>query len=63
MTLAGQGIMLAPTFLAAEDLGAGRLVRLLPQHRAVGFAIDPSHPSRHHLSTKVRSFIELLAER
>jgi len=63
MTLAGQGIMLAPTFLAAEDLGAGRLVRLLPQHRAVEFAINAIYPSRHHLSTKVRSFIELLAER
>ena len=63
MTLAGQGIMLAPTFLAAEDLTAGRLVRLLPQHRAVEFAINAIYPSRHHLSTKVRSFIELLAER
>jgi DNA-binding transcriptional LysR family regulator len=63
MALAGQGVMLAPTFLAAEDLAAGRLVRLLPQHKAVEFAINALYPSRHHLSTKVRSFIELVAER
>jgi DNA-binding transcriptional LysR family regulator len=63
MTLAGRGVMLAPTFLAADDLAAGRLVRLLPQHNAVEFAINALYPSRHHLSTKVRSFIELLAER
>jgi DNA-binding transcriptional LysR family regulator len=63
MALAGQGVMLAPTFLAAEDLAAGRLVRLLPQHKAVEFAINALYPSRHHLSTKVRSFIELLADR
>lgn len=63
MTLAGQGIMLAPTFLAVDDLTAGRLVRLLPQHKAFEFAINAIYPSRHHLSTKVRSFIELLAER
>lgn len=63
MTLAGQGIMLAPTFLAASDLAAGTLIPLLPQHKAVEFAINAIYPSRHHLSTKVRSFIELLAER
>ena len=63
MTLAGQGIMLAPTFLAVDDLAAGRLVRLLPQHNAFEFAINAIYPSRHHLSTKVRNFIELLAER
>ncbi len=63
MTLAGQGIMLAPTFLAVDDLTAGRLVRLLPQHKGFEFAINAIYPSRHHLSTKVRSFIELLAER
>jgi hypothetical protein len=29
----------------------------------VEFAIDAIYPHRHHLSTKVRSFIDLLAER
>jgi DNA-binding transcriptional LysR family regulator len=38
-------------------------VPLLPHHRGVEFAIDAIYPHRHHLSTKVRSFIDLLAER
>jgi DNA-binding transcriptional LysR family regulator len=60
--LAGQGIVMAPTFIGAEDLKAGRLVRLLPDHRAVDFAINATYPTRHHLSTKVRSFLDLAAE-
>jgi DNA-binding transcriptional LysR family regulator len=60
--LAGQGIIMAPTFIGAEDLQAGRLVRLLPDHRAVDFAINATYPTRHHLSTKVRSFLDLAAE-
>jgi DNA-binding transcriptional LysR family regulator len=60
--LAGQGIVMAPTFIGAEDLKAGRLVRLLPDHRAVDFAINATYPTRHHLSTKVRAFLDLAAQ-
>ncbi|MBV8394332.1 MAG: LysR family transcriptional regulator [Alphaproteobacteria bacterium] len=60
--LEGQGIVLAPTFIGAADLRATRLVRLLPDHRAVDFAINATYPTRHHLSTKVRSFLDLTAE-
>jgi DNA-binding transcriptional LysR family regulator len=62
MALAGRGIVMAPTFIGAEDLAAGRLVRLLPDHRAVPFVINASYPTRHHLSTKVRAFLDLAAE-
>jgi DNA-binding transcriptional LysR family regulator len=62
VALDGQGILLAPTFLFAEDLEAGRLVRLLPDHRAIEFAINASYPTRHHLSVKVRAFLDLAAE-
>ena len=58
----GQGIIMAPTFIGADDLKAGRLVRLLPDHRAVGFAINASYPTRHHLSVKVRAFLDQTAE-
>jgi len=61
--LDGQGILLAPTFIGAEDLRAGRLVRLLPDHRAIDFVINASYPTRHHLSTKVRTFLDLAAAR
>jgi len=62
MGLAGQAILMAPTFVAAADLAAGSLVRLLPDHRAVGFAINASYPTRHHLSSKVRAFLDLAAQ-
>jgi DNA-binding transcriptional LysR family regulator len=60
--LAGQGIVMAPTFIGAEDIKAGRLVRLQPDHRAVDFAINATAPTRHHLSPKVRAFLDLAAE-
>jgi DNA-binding transcriptional LysR family regulator len=63
LTVAGHGIMLAPSFLVVDDIKAGRLVRLLPQFRPPELAISAIYPHRHHLSTKVRYFIDLLAER
>jgi len=62
MGLAGRGIIMAPTFVGAADLAAGTLVRLLPDHRAVGFAINASYPTRHHLSSRVRTFLDLASE-
>jgi DNA-binding transcriptional LysR family regulator len=61
--LQGVGICLAPGFLVHDDLEAGRLVRLLPEYRPVEFAMNAIYPHRHHLSAKVRSFIDLLALR
>jgi DNA-binding transcriptional LysR family regulator len=59
--LRGVGILLAPGFLVSDDLDSGRLVRLLPDYRPVEFAMSAVYPHRHHLSAKVRSFIDLLA--
>jgi DNA-binding transcriptional LysR family regulator len=61
--LQGVGVCLAPGFLVHDDLEAGRLVRLLPEYRPVEFALNAIYPHRHHLSAKVRSFIDLLAHR
>jgi DNA-binding transcriptional LysR family regulator len=55
------GIALAPGFLLRDDLEAGRLVRLLPEYRPVEFSMNAVYPHRHHLSAKVRSFIDRLA--
>jgi DNA-binding transcriptional LysR family regulator len=60
VALHGIGVFLAPGFLIADDLEAGRLVRLLPEYRPVEFAMNAVYPHRHHLSAKVRSFIDLL---
>ena len=59
--LQGVGVCLAAGFLIADDLESGRLIRLLPEYRPVEFAMNAVYPHRHHLSAKVRSFIDLLA--
>ena len=61
--LDGVGIWLAAGFLVHDDLESGRLIRLLPEYRPVEFAMIAVYPNRHHLSAKVRSFIDLLAQR
>jgi DNA-binding transcriptional LysR family regulator len=63
LALNGHGLFLAPSFLIADDLRAGRMVELLPEFPPVEFAISAVYPHRHHLSTKVRSFIDFVAER
>lgn len=63
LVLSGKGIMLAPTFLVGDDVEAGHLIRLLPQVRVPELTINAIYPHRHHLSSKVRSFIDLLVER
>jgi DNA-binding transcriptional LysR family regulator len=58
--LQGVGILLGPGFLVADDLDSGRLIRLLPEYRPVELSMNAVYPHRHHLSAKVRSFIDLL---
>jgi DNA-binding transcriptional LysR family regulator len=61
--LSGRGLFLAPSFVVAEEIRDGTLVRLLGDYRPVEFAINAIYPHRRHLSTKIRSFIELVSER
>lgn len=60
---AGQGVFLAPIFSAFDELENGSLIRIMPDYRGVEFSIDAVFPNRSHLPTKVRLFIDLLAER
>jgi DNA-binding transcriptional LysR family regulator len=60
--LDGIGITLAPGFLIHDDLEEGRLVRLLPEYRPVELSMNAVYPHRHHLSAKVRTFIDMLAQ-
>ena len=59
--LAGVGIWLAAGFIVRDDLESGELVRLLPEYRPIEFSMNAIYPHRHHLSAKVRTFIDLLA--
>lgn len=63
LTCQSLGIFLAPSFVIADDLANEKLIRLIPDYRPVEFAINAIYPHRHHLSSKVRIFIDLLAER
>jgi DNA-binding transcriptional LysR family regulator len=60
--LEGIGISLAAGFLVHDDLEEGRLVRLLPEYRPIEFSMNAIYPHRHHLSAKVRTFIDLLVQ-
>jgi DNA-binding transcriptional LysR family regulator len=63
LALNGRGIFLAPSFVVAEELAAGNLVRLLPDYHPVEFSINAIYPHRNHLSSKLRLFIDLLVAR
>ena len=58
----GVGICIAAGFLVRDDLEAGRLVRLLPEYRTVELSMNAVYPHRHHLSAKVRTFIDMLVD-
>jgi DNA-binding transcriptional LysR family regulator len=63
LTLNGNGIFLAPSFVVFDDIAEGRLMKIMPDYRPVEFNINAVYPNRSHLPTKVRLFIDLLAER
>lgn len=57
------GLIFQPRFIVASDLAAGRLVPVLPQWQSGELGVHAVYPSRKHLSAKVRTFIDYLAER
>jgi DNA-binding transcriptional LysR family regulator len=60
--LAGMGILVQPTYILHDDLVAGRLVAVLDDWDLPRLTINLAYPSRKHLSAKVRSFIDFMAE-
>ncbi|MEQ8701983.1 MAG: LysR family transcriptional regulator [Bauldia litoralis] len=61
--LAGLGVILSPVFIVADDLADGRLVPVLEDHADEGVPVWAVYPHNRHLSTKVRMFVDFLAER
>jgi len=61
--LEGRGIFLAPSFLLADEVARGQLVRLLPDYRPVEFVINAVYANRSHLPAKIRIFLDMMAER
>jgi DNA-binding transcriptional LysR family regulator len=63
MAVAGVGIVLEPDFIIAAEVRSGRLVRVLADYQPPRSPISAVYPSRRHLSAKVRSFVDFLAQR
>ena len=60
--LGGSGITLLGTFLAGDDLRAGRLVPVLPRWSVPESSIWAVYPSARFLPQKVRVFVDYLVE-
>jgi DNA-binding transcriptional LysR family regulator len=63
LALDGTGIAMLSQSLVREDVGAGRLVRLLPDWDLAPVEIYALYPSRLSASPKVRALLEFLKER
>jgi DNA-binding transcriptional LysR family regulator len=63
LALRGEGIVLEPRFIVADDLRAGRLVRLLDEYEPAPTMIHVVYPHSRLLPVKVRTFVEFLAAR
>jgi DNA-binding transcriptional LysR family regulator len=61
--LAGLGLALCPEFAVAGDIRAKRLVSLHEDWTALpGLVVHLVYPHRHHLTARVRAFIDFAAE-
>jgi DNA-binding transcriptional LysR family regulator len=58
----GFGLMQAPRYRYAEDLAAGTLVEVLPEHPPSPLPISALYPKSRQLSPRVRVFIDWLVE-
>jgi DNA-binding transcriptional LysR family regulator len=63
LAMSGLGVVYTPDFIVAEEIRAGKLVRLLPDYRPPRSPIAAVYPSRRHLSAKVRVIVDYLARR
>jgi LysR family transcriptional regulator for bpeEF and oprC len=61
-TLKGYGCALLANFMVADDIAAGRLVRLLPEYESMEQSIYAVFPHRTYIPAKVRVFIDYLVE-
>ncbi|GAB3469459.1 LysR family transcriptional regulator [Polaromonas eurypsychrophila] len=60
--LDGLGILVQPSYIVYNDIVAGRLVPVLDDWDLPRLTINLAYPSRKHLSAKVRTFIDFVAE-
>jgi DNA-binding transcriptional LysR family regulator len=61
VAVAGLGIAFQPDPIVAPEIQSGRLNKVLSQFQPEEAAISAVHPSRRHLSAKVRQLVDDLA--
>jgi DNA-binding transcriptional LysR family regulator len=59
----GHGIVLSPTFILYQAIERERLIPILTDHRWPTLYAHAVYPRTRHLSQRVRSFVDFLAER
>ncbi len=59
----GLGLVVLPTYIVGQDLSKNRLVTVLEDFGLPSMDIFAVYPHRRHLSAKVRTFLDFLAER
>lgn len=63
LAIRGCGLFFAPSVLIMHDIEAGRLMPVMTDYQGVEFTMNAMFPSRNHLPTKVRLFIDLMVQR
>jgi hypothetical protein len=53
---------MVPSFLVKDEIKSGRLIPVLTGFLEAEYPINAIYAHRHHLSAKVRSFIDLLVK-
>lgn len=61
--VAGMGVLLQPQELVAEEIQAGRLVRLLPAYEPVARPLHALYAPDRRMTPKLRSFLDFAVER
>lgn len=59
--LEGIGIAVLPSFMVAQEIGAGRLRQVLAEHSFIRMAMHAVYPSARGVPASVRAFVETLA--
>lgn len=62
VALGGSGIALLPIFSVVDYVRSGRLVRVLPAWSMRGLTVNLVYPSRRHLPSRTRVFMDFVAE-
>ncbi|MEX2494949.1 MAG: LysR family transcriptional regulator [Woeseia sp.] len=57
------GVVIEPDFIVSPEVRSGALVRILAEYALPHRPLAAVYPSRRHLSAKVRTFVDFLAER